>query len=556
LMKFSTVEQIGGEADKAMIKFAQKAGGIKLVEGDEELYSDLDNGYSLVRLLTPGALDRESSVMQHCIGQGGYDNYLKSGERLFLSLRDAFGKAHATLEIKTSSGEIQQMQGKQNAAPVFKYVAALRPFFASGQFKAGHIMRRLNAVMDVEGTLISLDSIPDNSHIICDVNLDCTRARFPSNLTVKGNLSISGNSLTSLMPGIVVDGDLSVQGCPLEAIPDDLRVSGNFVGTGLKITSLPEGFTIGGDLRLEAPELASLPSGLKVGGSLNVSGSLVSELPADMSVGSTVNVSKTRLGTLPAGFVCNGDLHLSELSISSLPEGLKVVGVLDISHATFASAPESIEVGGDLRAENSDIVEIPGDWTIGGSILAQQSKVERLPGRPHVNGDLRLGSSGIKDLSELRSVSGSLDISRTAPTALPPSLEIGENLNAAYLDADLPSRLHIKGRMVAKHATFTRLPEDFFCGACLDLNSTKLSELPENLVCTSYIDISSTNITRLPDGFVTDDLYAKDTPLVSIGANVVIRVRVMTGDNDRIKGDRFLAGIRNAAAAGNQAQAA
>ncbi len=129
LMKFSSMEDITKEANKAMLKAAQRFSAVKLVEGDEELYAELQDGFYVVRLLTPAALDRESAQMQHCIGNGGYDKALANPDNLYLSLRDKHGKAHATLEV--NDGKLIQLQGKQNTVPVDKYLDVLVPFLKS-----------------------------------------------------------------------------------------------------------------------------------------------------------------------------------------------------------------------------------------------------------------------------------------------------------------------------------------------------------------------------------------------------------------------------------------
>jgi hypothetical protein len=84
LMKFGSLDQIIKEADKAMLKAAQKLQSIQLVEGDEELYQELADGYYLVRLKTAAALDRESAEMQHCVGLGAYDASLNDDNSLIL----------------------------------------------------------------------------------------------------------------------------------------------------------------------------------------------------------------------------------------------------------------------------------------------------------------------------------------------------------------------------------------------------------------------------------------------------------------------------------------
>lgn len=83
--------------------------GIGDDEGDIEIHSELEDGYVIIRLLTPAAVEREGAVMQHCIGQGYCDDELKNENALLLSLRDANGKPHATLV--TFEGGLVQLQG-------------------------------------------------------------------------------------------------------------------------------------------------------------------------------------------------------------------------------------------------------------------------------------------------------------------------------------------------------------------------------------------------------------------------------------------------------------
>ncbi len=45
LMKFSSIDDITKEANKAMLKAAQRLSTVKLIEEDEALYEELDNGF-------------------------------------------------------------------------------------------------------------------------------------------------------------------------------------------------------------------------------------------------------------------------------------------------------------------------------------------------------------------------------------------------------------------------------------------------------------------------------------------------------------------------------
>ena len=76
---------------------------------------DFGDGYKIVRLLTPKALDRESARCDHCIGKGGYDAAVTSGVAKIFSLRDTNGDENiplATIEVRGK--EVLQVKGRSN----------------------------------------------------------------------------------------------------------------------------------------------------------------------------------------------------------------------------------------------------------------------------------------------------------------------------------------------------------------------------------------------------------------------------------------------------------
>ncbi|WP_196223159.1 PcfJ domain-containing protein, partial [Roseibium sp. RKSG952] len=158
LMKLHLIEACTAEADKEIRKSATRRGKTSLIEGDEEPYADLEDGYSLIRLMTPSALDRESNAMQHCIGDGAYDDRLIE-ENLYLSLRDHGGKPHATLEI--TSNCLVQLQGKQNKIPVRRYLDRLIPFLKRSGWEISIPTNRLGHVVDADGDWHALDNLPE-----------------------------------------------------------------------------------------------------------------------------------------------------------------------------------------------------------------------------------------------------------------------------------------------------------------------------------------------------------------------------------------------------------
>lgn len=208
LMKFGSVEAIVAEADKAMAKFSQKSRGIVLREGAEELYAELADGYHVVRLLTPEALDRESGEMQHCIGQGAYDHKVATEHYDYLSLRDRFGKAHATIEIDhrfVRGPIVLQCYGKQNEPPAKDYALMLAPMFRDRGIRVGQVGE---IVYDQHWIAHPVESMPDG-------------------IVVCGSMDIRNIRDLKLPSSMKVHGDFIVEGCTNIVMPRELWVQGN-----------------------------------------------------------------------------------------------------------------------------------------------------------------------------------------------------------------------------------------------------------------------------------------------------------------------------------------
>ncbi len=202
LMKFSSIEDITKEANKAMLKAAQRLSAVRLVE-DEELFKELNDGYYLVRLLTPASLDRESAQMQHCIGNGAYDAALTKPGNLYLSLRDKHGKAHATLEV--NDGELVQLQGKQNIVPAQKYLDILIPSLKTTDWQINIPARILGHIIDVNGEWYKLDELPNGLIVGGDLHLRHTNiTHLPEGLNVGGHLDLRSTNITHLPKGLKV----------------------------------------------------------------------------------------------------------------------------------------------------------------------------------------------------------------------------------------------------------------------------------------------------------------------------------------------------------------
>lgn len=108
-------------------------------------------GYRWVRITDPRALDREGSIMQHCVGGGGYDDGIAADTIRIYSLRDPQNLPHITVEMIHDYGAVppiwvvNQAKGKQNEQPAPKY--------------QGYVLPLLQALMPTAVTTSDLDGI-------------------------------------------------------------------------------------------------------------------------------------------------------------------------------------------------------------------------------------------------------------------------------------------------------------------------------------------------------------------------------------------------------------
>ena len=107
----------------------KKTSNMEDEEGREIVYKFSD-GMFFAKLNSSQCLDREGKLMQHCVGS--YADRVREGKVVIYSLRDKKNQPHATLETRGKS--IYQIKGKQNEAPVEKYVPYIKEFILKNNF--------------------------------------------------------------------------------------------------------------------------------------------------------------------------------------------------------------------------------------------------------------------------------------------------------------------------------------------------------------------------------------------------------------------------------------
>jgi hypothetical protein len=242
LLKFSTPRQVVAEADKAMLKFSQRMGGLRLSEGDEAVAATLAEGHVMVRLLTPAALDRESGEMQHCIGQGAYDAMLVDGSNEFYSLRDRFGKAHATLHVSLKEGRVREFRGKQNEEPLLEYVDLVLPFLVGKGMCLDQSPGRPEWVYSTDGRRHHVKDLPADGILHGDIRIeDVEGLAFPKSVSVLGSLHVRNCEVVEMPQAIRVKGEARFVGGRLPETPASVfSAEGQVEFVGVSLENLAE----------------------------------------------------------------------------------------------------------------------------------------------------------------------------------------------------------------------------------------------------------------------------------------------------------------------------
>lgn len=380
LMKFSTVAQITQEADKAMIKAAQKELAISLNKRDEELLMKLSDDFYIVRMLTPEALDRESGYMQHCIGQGAYDEKVRSNEYGYYSLRDRAGKPHVTIEvfspIDRNQSMILQIQGKQNKPPISKYALKLEPFFHTYKqiFANLDILERLPFISDESGKIHAFEKLPEkiscgrfevkqyandkglpvrlpreiNARNLVDLE-SLVIERFPSQIALPttANEETYGMSLLSFY-------DLEIR-----EMPSQVKIKADNATAFFVNCKFPGGGSIETVYDLKIDQSLNLPNVIKAGRDLTIGGDIGENFAAKISVGRDFVLDDPTITMLPDGIRVMNKFDISFCGqLTSLPKNLDV-GILDMRYTAINEFPDCIKVRCGIVLSDNTIDKFP-----------------------------------------------------------------------------------------------------------------------------------------------------------------------------------------------------
>jgi hypothetical protein len=490
------------------------AAGLEVSGG--ETVMTLKDGWRIVRLTTPKHLDYETAFMDHCIGNGSYDERVETGRSLFYSLRDADNRPHATMEVVEEHFlRVAQCFGRGNDIPAPEIRPMLLEFFESKEADYGQFAPAFGRIMDVEGRLHDLKSIGPDFRARGPVwFVPDTDVALPAGMIFSDSVTVFTGAGITFADGTNIFGHLFLNPDSMESLPDDFLASNGVSARDAGIRKIGARFKSMGDADFWRCPIAGIGQGAVFGGDLKLSGCSLDVLP-DLFV-SGMLVLGPGVRTIGDNFLCRS-LEASESELERigdnvvvtnrcrLPASLLSIGrnfrthpTLEISAPGLASIGDGLTVSGSLLIYDSSLEALPAECSIGRGLQARGSRISSLPT------DLKIGF-GIDDedfTSERRSA---LDMKGSMLASLPAGFRFAGDvtLDGCPIE-ELPSGLRVGGDLYVNDTPLTTLPADMRVGLDVMANRSAILRLPDGLELL-WLGLKDTPIAELPNGLVLKD---------------------------------------------------
>jgi hypothetical protein len=516
--KLVTVEDVKGEAVRGTERLLRNTLSRPSAEGEEVTIAELADGYSVVSLLSPGALDRESKEMQHCVGLGGYDEGVRSGELAILSLRDRKGKAHATMELLVEDGRVSQLKGKQNRFPIKRYFDILLPWIAEQGYRinpqelaSGYFMQADGAIRHAD-ELAEAEEIEGNLTLRFDGDADVDLI-LPKGLRISGDLAIRAEYSSGKK---VVFGADTVVG-------KEMQTTGAAVAGIENVTAR--------SLRIIAGELAAVPDGSRISGDVYISGAVIGDIleravfeggveirdlerltiPAEVSVRGSLVVAGAEFVQVKEGASLTGDLTIQggiKNPVLTVARNVSVCGALNISNCSTILS-DGLRVGGDLWIRFAQLESLPPQMEVGGLMLNNVGGASVIPASAVIHGDVSIIKSDITNLAGRRVWSGSLRIPKMQINHLPYGLTVAGTLEVSWTPlVEFPRAMRIGGGLTAVGCNAGRIPADAVIGGTIDLSRNDDAGLPDGTVVHGELKLDGSYFKTMPTGVKVEGMLS------------------------------------------------
>lgn len=424
LMKCGTIERLTHEADRAMKRWNSRA--IADASVGTEIVFDCGEGYRLLKLVTADALDVESSLMGHCVGNGGYDTALATGELEIYSLRDGAGRSHATIEINARRMRIDQITGKANTQLKPEYVRRLIPWFNQNRhISIGETEIPPGFEFDRNWQIVEMATLRPGGKFDGDLHLRVFEdtveytVPLPDNFTVLGDLTISAHRRMDYNAGQAEPDDFHSpigdrdwsreQHGPVLKMPVGLKAEGKLTLHGFRagidakayryhlvacrVDSLPE--TID---RSAVMTECHVPEAL---GGICFDENFVIENCGTVEFGEAIHVkgemtlsNNAETHRRPVSIAFNGGFRVEGNFTSTkvvLEAGSDVIVDGSVSFVGGEIAAERISVEGNLLTNDTTFAKMPHHLKVGGDARFDWAKIDRWPTTMEVGGQIKDG---------------------------------------------------------------------------------------------------------------------------------------------------------------------
>ncbi|MCS4089675.1 PcfJ domain-containing protein [Rhizobium sp. BK176] len=567
LAKSGRFEQIVDEANKAMRKLNTR--GVA-APTDSEVVHEFGNGYKMVRLDTSAELEAESSMMQHCVGQGAYHGAVEAGATGILSLRDAANKAHVTIEIDLGSGKVVQVKGKQNDIPRADYFEMVAEWLNTQTFEFDCDDHPVGYAVDRAGKLVNISKLEDGDEFDGSLKIDLyadASPSLPENLVVTGSFSVLVPGITpgvgkfDLPKGLVVLGDIALSGlnisqdeafpgravyldnCVIERLPSRIeqtttirggKVIGDFakgvvferpvaISAVSKTGRLLERSTFLNALNLDGESGCSIPDGFKVAGDFKITRSTAVFFDGSVDVGRSLVINDSRIEGDPSRLRVGGTLHVHRSKMRMLPDDTVIGTDLVLSSVEdLRTLPRSVKVGGSIRIDDTRVSSLEGrnEFT---DLVLHRTDIEELAAGTVVTGSLRITNSTISRLPRDLVIGGALVVSGCPLKRIPHDAKIGGDiiLKGSYVVA-IPEGFHVKGNLDISGIGSFLIPKGVTIDGALMAGGSGLEQLPADLSVQSILAPSS-SLSSLPKNLTIEgDLDVRKTRLMSVPEGISV----------------------------------
>lgn len=517
--KLHSVESVFAEAERGMQRLLRETSMDAVSQDEEEVVAKLLGEYRLVSLKSPAALDRESKVMQHCVGLGGYDEGLANGSTSILSLRDARGRPHVTIELSVENNRIHQIRGKQNCFPLARYFDLLVPWIneqglqvVPSELVNGYFSQQDGPIRHVS-QLTENERIPGNLNLLFndDAHVDLV---LPAGLHVDGSLTVSA---TFAVGKKVIFGP-------------ETSIGGTLACSSLRIHGL--GDVSASDMRIVAGEVESVSADCRISSNASFSGTNLNDLLNKAVFEANVELDHIEQVCIPSEVAIRGDLRITGASCVTVQQGAVIGGNFTVvngvedcrlnvkrdvrvggnlsSGGTIATFESGLEVQGEFALSHVETNQLPDGMDVNSLRLNNVRGLVSIPDSAVIRGDVSILNSSIKSLGSRRCWPGDLRIPRVSIESLPADLEVEGELEVSYTPLrEFPRGMRI-GSLVAKGCRTGVIPEDAIILGGIDLTDNHQVSLPDGMIVDGDLNLSGAYMKRTPSNISVTGMLRLD----------------------------------------------